>query len=460
MGAAFKGRDTHASARRQRIRDDQGSVSTEGVLSNLRLNFLNWRPDQDEWGFDGLIKANNVIHDTEGYKSVKMKTAGAFATGNFYSATPMTSIRSMQVRAVGKNFNKIAAIAEDRATTATMADLSIGAEGEASAFTSVASATLVSAGGVRVASFSIGELESGSFVVCATFDQSMASGGSTTTSITGELTYTITSESEGSPGEGTTSLEGGGANHSQTANNIDVWAGVHLDNDGTEYAYSATGTAQGITLTSWLDSGSADTIWVRATLDSGTLTDDAGTDTWLSLANDRAWAIKRASLGTGTAQVTLETATDSQGTNILESATYTLTAIREGVQLAGTSAEHTRFRELANCVAGVHIDTNGTEYAHSNAGVNQGDALQSWLVGGAASSFYIRCTLNSGTLDDDNSGTGTWLQLNTSRAWSIIRTTQGIDTAQIKLEIADDASGTNILTSAIYNLRAERDNLA
>ena len=47
---------------------------------NLKLNFLNWRPDQDEYGNDGLTTADNVVHDTEGYKQVHLKSAGAFNT--------------------------------------------------------------------------------------------------------------------------------------------------------------------------------------------------------------------------------------------------------------------------------------------------------------------------------------------------------------------------------------------
>lgn len=47
----------------------------------MKVNFLNWRPDQDEYQLDGLTKAENVVHDTEGYKPVYLKSAGAFSTG-------------------------------------------------------------------------------------------------------------------------------------------------------------------------------------------------------------------------------------------------------------------------------------------------------------------------------------------------------------------------------------------
>lgn len=40
-------------------------------MSEVRLNFLNWRPDQDELNTEGLQVADNVIHETEGYKEVR-----------------------------------------------------------------------------------------------------------------------------------------------------------------------------------------------------------------------------------------------------------------------------------------------------------------------------------------------------------------------------------------------------
>lgn len=48
-------------------------------MSQLRINFLNWRPDQDEFQNE-LTTADNVVHDTEGYKQVHLKSAGAFNT--------------------------------------------------------------------------------------------------------------------------------------------------------------------------------------------------------------------------------------------------------------------------------------------------------------------------------------------------------------------------------------------
>lgn len=49
-------------------------------MSEVRINFLNWRPDAEDIGNDGLITADNVIHDTEGYKQIGLVTNGAVST--------------------------------------------------------------------------------------------------------------------------------------------------------------------------------------------------------------------------------------------------------------------------------------------------------------------------------------------------------------------------------------------
>ena len=49
-------------------------------MSNLRVNFLNWKPDTEDVGNDGLTVATNVVHDTEGYKATHLISATAFST--------------------------------------------------------------------------------------------------------------------------------------------------------------------------------------------------------------------------------------------------------------------------------------------------------------------------------------------------------------------------------------------
>ncbi len=126
-------------------------------------------------------------------------------------------------------------------------------------------------------------------------------------------------------------------------------------------------------------------------------------------------------------------------------------------QLAGDGASHSRFRFGADCYAGVSLNANGTEYAWSNTGSPTGTNLGSWLVSGDADQFWARCTLNSGSLDAVNSGTGSWLQLNTTRNWAIVRTTDGTDLADFDIDIATDSGGANIVASANYTPSASRE---
>lgn len=70
------------------------------MTQQVRINFLNWRPDQEDTEHDGLVKAENVIHETEGYKEVHLATAGAFATTGGLAASTAT-IASCVAKPVG-----------------------------------------------------------------------------------------------------------------------------------------------------------------------------------------------------------------------------------------------------------------------------------------------------------------------------------------------------------------------
>jgi hypothetical protein len=162
-------------------------------LSEIRRDFLNWNPDADAFGNEGLVTADNVIHDAKGYKQICKQTVNAFNTLNYYAATPLVSVRAMQVRAIGDRKNLIAAIAQDKATTVSMAEISIGAAGDAAPFTTLSTATLLSDSSIVVKSFSLAELGVGAFVACATFDADLLDGSSTVYSITGDITYSLLS---------------------------------------------------------------------------------------------------------------------------------------------------------------------------------------------------------------------------------------------------------------------------
>lgn len=91
-------------------------------MSKVRLDFLNWRPDEDDFE-NPLIQAKNVVHQSEGWVPYERPTAGAIsAHGNF------ATVPSMVIRPVGTDNQHVVAWL-DNGTVAgngfTM-DLSIG----------------------------------------------------------------------------------------------------------------------------------------------------------------------------------------------------------------------------------------------------------------------------------------------------------------------------------------------
>ena len=64
-------------------------------MSKVRLDFLNWRPDEDDFE-NPLIEAKNVLHQSEGWVPYKRPTAGAISAHSQFATVP-----SMVVKPVG-----------------------------------------------------------------------------------------------------------------------------------------------------------------------------------------------------------------------------------------------------------------------------------------------------------------------------------------------------------------------
>jgi hypothetical protein len=97
----------------------------------------------------------------------------------------------------------------------------------------------------------------------------------------------------------------------------------------------------------------------------------------------------------------------------------------------------------------------GAGYNLVNDGTGNGSGIAgfTWLQAGAASNYEVRATLQSGTF-----GSGTynvWLNLGTSRNWSLTESSIGTLTNTNLLQIRSAASGV-ILDSAIITLSATR----
>ena len=77
-------------------------------MSELRFTFLNWRPDVEDTEHDGLTIANNVIHETEGFKPAHLASAGTFATTGGLGASVAT-VRSLIAKPVGVGLDLLCA---------------------------------------------------------------------------------------------------------------------------------------------------------------------------------------------------------------------------------------------------------------------------------------------------------------------------------------------------------------
>lgn len=155
-------------------------------MNMVRYDFLNWNADLEDWEHEGLDKAQNVVHQAEGWLPMRIPSSGAFSTT---LSLNYTSINSVRVAPFG-NAGALAAAVINYATVSTTA-LRIGVIGE-SPFTTISFATLQSATAASLTSFSIAEV--GQRVVISAIAEVTLAGGSTTTyNAGGTFTYTVTS---------------------------------------------------------------------------------------------------------------------------------------------------------------------------------------------------------------------------------------------------------------------------
>lgn len=80
-----------------------------------RIDLINWRPDLDDVGNDGLSKADNVLHDVEGWRPVHLESAGAFSTA---IAASTKTVLSVVAKPVGAGTDLFCAWLADQTTPA------------------------------------------------------------------------------------------------------------------------------------------------------------------------------------------------------------------------------------------------------------------------------------------------------------------------------------------------------
>lgn len=71
-------------------------------MSKVKFDFLNWRPDQEDYRNAGLIEADNILHSEEGYLSYREQT-------NFVTNTVIGTCASLVIKSVGTGVQKVVA---------------------------------------------------------------------------------------------------------------------------------------------------------------------------------------------------------------------------------------------------------------------------------------------------------------------------------------------------------------
>jgi hypothetical protein len=103
----------------------------------------------------------------------------------------------------------------------------------------------------------------------------------------------------------------------------------------------------------------------------------------------------------------------------------------------------------ADSFAGYRLNSAGTVHKAEGSTLSFGASLSTWLLGGAASDYEVRATVNSGSLSTGTAAT--WQALSTTREWSRSRSvnTAGVDTVNLTIEIRLASSGTVIATCTV-----------
>lgn len=119
----------------------------------------------------------------------------------------------------------------------------------------------------------------------------------------------------------------------------------------------------------------------------------------------------------------------------------------------------TNSSSISDVYAATSYNSDGNEYTNSpkttlNYTSSRGNA---WLTGGNASDVWVQCTLNSGSFNAANAGTGTRLNLGTTRNWAVSDsnpTAGSKGEANATWAFYDAATGGNLLDSVTYTITA------
>lgn len=127
------------------------------------------------------------------------------------------------------------------------------------------------------------------------------------------------------------------------------------------------------------------------------------------------------------------------------------------VSALATNISHTSI--IGTVYTSTSYNSDGNEYTNSpstalNYTSSRGNA---WLTGGSSSDVWVQCTLNTGSFNEVNAGTGTRLNLGTTRNWAVSDsnpTAGSKGEANATWAFYDAASGGNLLDSVTYTITA------
>lgn len=147
----------------------------------IRFSFADWAPDLDDFGNEFLTVADNVIHDTEGYKEVNIVTAGALGTQG-----GLGTVISMRALPIGTAGQTLKCWLEQISGPALSLRVGVSV---VSTLDQVDSATLTSAGGGAITSFSVVDTDDALFITAEAAVDTLA--GFDIINITGYSTYSF-----------------------------------------------------------------------------------------------------------------------------------------------------------------------------------------------------------------------------------------------------------------------------
>ena len=157
----------------------------------VKYDLLNWRPDAEDVGNQGLTTCDNVLHQPEGYIPAEEVTGGAFATEPGLGGITTVSLMVKPFGALRTpDLDNNLVYAQIRGDTLNSLTFGIGVVGEGD-FTSIAMSTVTSYSLTGIKSISVSEI--GQTVSIHAEAQTTIDLGKTIYSLGGYFTYTVTS---------------------------------------------------------------------------------------------------------------------------------------------------------------------------------------------------------------------------------------------------------------------------